>query len=437
MSELSDPDFGVHARRLRVETLVRLRWLAIAGQLASLLVVQLALGFPLPIIWCLAAVAASVALNVFVSFTCDPNRQLDDAPAALMLSFDILQLAVLLFLTGGIENPFALLILAPAVISAVSLPRLTTGLLFVLTAGLMAGLALHHEPLPWSGGHAPLLPPLYRAGLWLALTVGAAFVCVYAGRVAEEARALSDALAATELILAREQHLSQLDGLAAAAAHELGTPLATITLIAKEMARRPNEPPQADDIALLTGQAGRCREILGKLRSLDDDSRFFESMKLGLLLEEICAPMRQFGAEVVARLEGDGPPPVAVRSPGVLYGLGNLVENAVDFARSRVEVLGRWDAARVEVVIADDGPGFAPEVRKRFGVPYLRARGEARKAKNEDGSGLGLGLFIAKTLLERSGAVVSIENAAEPASGARVRVSWPREVFERARVEAS
>lgn len=432
-SDLSNPDFGRSARRLRLDTLVRLRWLAIAGQTAAVLVVHFGFGFPLPLEACLLTIAASAALNVASRLVLSRSHRLEDAPATILLAFDVLQLATLLYLTGGVENPFSVLMFAPVVISAVSLPRVSTVLLFAILMALMLALAFWHLPLPWGGAPSPSLPPLYRAGLWIAVALGAAFVCIYAGRVAEEARLLSDALAATELVLAREQHLSQLDGLAAAAAHELGTPLATIALVAKELRRNAPAPPAVDDLDLLAQQTQRCRDILGTLRSLDDHyGGVMQQMQLGVLLEEVSEPHRHFDIEVRATLSGEGPQPVTRRSPGVLYGLGNLVENAVDFARTSVQVTGVWTDQAVVVTIVDDGPGFAPEVKRRLGEPYVSTRADVRKAKNEPGSGLGLGLFIAKTLLERSGAHVSVDNRAEPETGASIRIVWPRAAFETA-----
>ena len=432
ISDLSNPDFGRSARRLRLDTLVRLRWLAVAGQTVAVLFVYYGLGFGLPLAFCLLTIAASAALNIALRVALTRAHRLDDRPATFLLAFDIFQIATLLYLTGGIENPFTFLMLAPVVISAVSLPRRSTAALFLLLMTLILALSLWHLPLPWAGAPAPSLPPLYRAGLWIALAIGAAFVCVYAGRVAEEARLLSDALTATELVLAREQHLSQIDGLAAAAAHELGTPLATIALVVKEIARQPDAVAPREDIDLLLQQTQRCRDILKKLRSLDDEDNggILQRMALGVLMEEVSEPHRHFDIDVRAALVGHGSEPTTRRSPGVLYGLGNLIENAVDFARAAVAIQGVWTETTVTVSILDDGPGFAPEVRRRVGEPYVTTRADARKAKNEPGAGLGLGLFIAKTLLERSGATVTIDNRREPETGAAIHIVWPRAVFE-------
>jgi two-component system sensor histidine kinase RegB len=249
--------------------------------------------------------------------------------------------------------------------------------------------------------------------------------------VAEESRQLAQALAATELVLAREQHLSQLDGLAAAAAHELGTPLATIALVAKELdLQSPKDPDMAEDIKLLREQVERCRAILGKLTSLGEDrSDILDAMKLSHLIEETVAPQRSFDTAIEVHERGEEPEPVCRRNPGLLYGLANLVDNAVDFAAGRVVIDASWTADQVRIEIRDDGPGFAPEVLLRVGEPYVTTRGAGQRDRG-DGSGLGLGLFIAKTLIERSGAQLTATNAMPPRNGAIVRIVWPRAAFE-------
>jgi two-component system sensor histidine kinase RegB len=285
-----------------------------------------------------------------------------------------------------------------------------------------------------------ILPSVYVAGIWVALVCTVLFMGIYAFRVAEEARQLAEALAATELVLTREQHLSALDGLAAAAAHELGTPLATIALVAKELEREmPLGSAHGEDIALLRSQVQRCRDILAKLNSLSADADWHHStLPLSQLIEEAVAPYREFDVAIrVARPAGRGAEPVGRRNPGILYGLGNLVENAVDFARTEVTLDAQWTPDEVSITIADDGPGFAPEVIGRIGEPYLTTR--ARSRASESGSeqpGLGLGLFIAKTLLERSGAKLSFTNIEPPGAGASVRIVWPRAAMEAGPAEA-
>lgn len=427
-SDLVEPALARSGRHLRLDTLVRLRWLAIAGQSLAVAGVHFGLRFPLPFGWCFAVIAVSAWLNIALRVRFPLSHRLGEDAATALLAFDIIQLAALLYLTGGLQNPFSLLFLAPVMISATALAPQRTLVLGLLAVALASLLSFKHLPLPWAGPDRPVLPPYYQAGNWIALVLGLGFTGIYAWRVAKEARDLSEALTATELVLAREQHLSQLDGLAAAAAHELGTPLATIALVARELSRlAPPEGEMADDITLLREQVERCRGILGKLASLqDDDAGPLDQLSLRLLIEEAAGPQRPFGVPFRIEMLGEKPEPVCRRNPGMIYGLGNIVDNAVDFARSEVTIAAHWTENHVALTIADDGPGFPPDVLMRAGEPYLsRERGESRA-----GGGLGLGLFIAKTLLERSGAVLEFSNLPAPASGASVRIVWPRAEFE-------
>jgi len=415
-------------RHLRLDTLVRLRWLATAGQSLAVTVVHFGLGFTLPFGWCFAVIAVSAWLNIALRIRFPLSHRLREDAATALLAFDVVQLAALLYLTGGLQNPFSILFLAPVMISATALAPKRTLLLGMLAIVLASALNFVHLPLPWAGAERPVLPFYYQAGTWIALVLGIGFTGIYAWRVAKEARDLSDALTATELVLAREQHLSQLDGLAAAAAHELGTPLATIALVARELSRlAPSEGEMAEDITLLREQVERCRGILGKLTSLqDDDAGPLDRLSLSVLIEEAAGPQRPFGTPFAIKMLGEKPEPVCRRNPGMIHGLGNIVDNAVDFARSDVAITAQWDQSHVTLTIADDGPGFPPDVLMRAGEPYL-SRGSS---EGRAGGGLGLGLFIAKTLLERSGAALEFSNLPAPASGASIRMVWPRAAFE-------
>jgi two-component system sensor histidine kinase RegB len=434
MVEIKPSDLARHARRLRLDTLVRLRWLAITGQTAAIAVVQFGFGFPLPFGLCFLMVAASAWVNLALRIHYPASHRLEDNAATLLLAFDILQLAALLYLTGGLQNPFSMLFLAPVLISATALtPERTLGL-GLLAVGAATILVLAHRPLPWFPGETLEIPFVYVTGVWTAILLGTAFTGIYAWRVAEEARLLAQALAATELVLAREQHLSQLDGLAAAAAHELGTPLATIALVAKELDHAlPKEGPVAEDIQLLREQVERCRTILTKLTSMgQDQTDFLETISLSHLIEQVVEPHRSFDMDITIETEGDGPEPMGRRNPGVVYGLANIVDNAVDFAESRVIIRASWSRDEVRLDICDDGPGYAPDVLLRVGEPYVTTRSAAERIESgeDGGSGLGLGLFIAKTLIERSGAQLSLSNASPPATGATARIIWPRRAFE-------
>jgi two-component system sensor histidine kinase RegB len=420
-----------HPRRnVRLDTLVRLRWLAVIGQTTAVLVVYFGLEFELPLWACLAVIALSAWLNVALRLRFHMTQRLEPDRAAWLLAFDVAELAVLLYLTGGLQNPFAFLFLAPVLLSATALPPRFTVILGVFAIACATVLVFTHYPLPWDPDDPLILPPIFMFGVWLSILLAIGFIGVYAWQITEESRQLSDALAATELVLAREQHLSALDGLAAAAAHELGTPLSTISVIAKELENAiPAEAPHGDDVRLLREQAKRCRDILSKITQLSSSTEPFDRMPLAALIEEIAAPYRNFGVAIDVRMAGDeSPEPIVARNPAVLYGLGNLMENAVDFAAERVTVAASWSEETVGISITDDGPGFAPEIIARVGEPYVTSRPALDK---DEPSGLGLGFFIAKTLLERSGATLSFSNRKLPEHGAAVFVRWNRSDFER------
>jgi two-component system sensor histidine kinase RegB len=418
-------------RNVRLDTLLRLRWLAIIGQTIAVLVVQYAVEFPLPVYACLAVIALSAWLNIALRVRFSLTQRLEPERAAWLLAFDIAELAVLLFLTGGLENPFSFLFLAPVLLSATALPPRITIMLGAFAVVCATVLVFVHYPLPWDLDDPLELPWIYLMGVWLSILLAIGFISVYAWQITEESRQIAEALAATELVLAREQHLSQLDGLAAAAAHELGTPLSTISVVAKELERALEAgSPHIDDVRLLREQSQRCRDILSKLTELSAGEPF-DRIPLSALIEEVVAPHRNFGIAIDVALQPDATPPMGARNPAILYGLGNLLENAVDFAQVRVEITADWTDADVVVAISDDGPGFAPEIMDRIGEPYVRSSKRRRMNAGSETTGLGLGFFIAKTLLERSGAMVDFENRKFPDRGAVIRVRWERSDFER------
>jgi len=428
MPESDTTSFLSNAQGLRLRTLIWLHWLAIFGQTLAVGVVYLYLGFRMPITQVLVVILASAILNLGLALRFPMSHRVSDRVTSALLAADIVQLAALLYLTGGLENPFAILFVAPVLISAMTLAQGRSVMLGVLAGLAVTALAFLHEPLPWYDGAAIDLPFLYRLGMWTAIMLSLSFTGVYAWRIAKEGRDLSQALTATELVLAREQHLSQLDGLAAAAAHELGTPLATITLVAQELNRiGPKEGPIAEDISLLREEVQRCRGILSKLTTLSQTGAGpWAVMSLRHLLEEVISPQRAFDVRIETHIEGVGPEPSTRRSPGILYGLGNLLDNALGFAAKTVVVEARWDAASVSVRIKDDGKGFQPDILSRVGEPYVTTRGGGDAL--EEGTGLGLGLFIAKSLLERSGATLTATNSQD--GGAVLTVTWPRQLFE-------
>lgn len=430
MTEIADSDFRHAQRHIRLDTILRLRWLAVLGQLAAIFIVAQGLEFNVEIIPCVSIIALSAALNLALQTAANPMQRLEPMQAAGLLALNIVELAGLLFFTGGLQNPFSFLFLAPVLISATALPARFTFGLGLLAVACASVLFFYHFPLPWDSDDPLVLPPIYLVGVWLSIALAIGVTSLYSFQVTEEARKLADALAATELVLTREQHLTQLDGLAAAAAHELGTPLATIFLIARELEKTVKDASIAADLKTLREQTQRCRDILSKITQLSSTGAPFDHMKLSELIEEVVAPHRDFGVEIKVRIAvAAAAEPVGSRNPAILYGIGNIVENAVDFARTTVEVNAWWNNDHIELLISDDGPGIPPDILNRIGEPYL-----SRRRPQDDGGGerrgLGLGVFIARTLLERTGAKVSFTNRIFPDHGAVVQITWPRQRFE-------
>jgi two-component system sensor histidine kinase RegB len=413
--------------RIRSRTLTLIRWVAVVGQAGTLVVVHYGLGFSLPIGIALAVVGASALLNLAVTIRKPVSGGFDDRLAARFLAFDICQLAVLLFLTGGLGNPFAFLLLAPVTVSATILSMRSTVALCTLSLACITVLALWHMSLPW-GPQALTLPLVYVLGVWAALAVGILFFSAYTWRVAEEARKLSNALSATQLALDREQRVSAVGALAAAVAHELGSPLGTIAIAVREIASElPDDSPIGEDVRLLISETNRCRDILAELAlNPQNDGMPFAHLPVHAVVEAAASGHEVPGIRIDFDFGPDARTPTATEphthaGAEILHGLGNLVQNAQQFAVVRVVVSTRWGDEDVLVRITDDGPGFPQTVLQRIGEPYFSQR-------SEKGEHMGLGIFIAQTLLQRTGGSVAFSNLAE--GGAEVAVRWSRAALE-------
>ena len=415
----SEPSSGFG--RISLRTLVPIRWVAVAGQALTILIVHYGLGYRLPLVPALGVVGGSVVLNVALILLRQAAARLGERDAALCLGYDILQLAILLYLTGGLQNPFSTLILAPVTVAATILSRRPVIALSILAVAATSVLALWHMPLPWRT--EPLVfPPELVLGIWVALVLATVFIGSYTWSVAQEARRLRDAVAATQLALAREQRISAVGALAAAAAHELGSPLATIAVVARELAHDlPADSPHSDDAALLLSQSERCRKILAELarQPEHDGGSPYTRLPISALVETAGTMHQHEGVKLIFATAGQPGPeePLVRRSPEIMHGLNNLVQNAVQFARREVSVTTFWDEATVTVEVADDGPGFPLHLLGRLGEPYISTRAGA-------GDHMGLGIFIAQSLLERSGAELIFDNL--PEGGAHVAISWNR-----------
>ena len=422
---------------VRLRTLIVLRWIAVFGQLIAITVALRFFDLQLEIGLCFLAIGASIVANLVAVFVYPENKRLTESEVAGMLAFDIFQLSFLLALTGGLNNPFALLIVAPVAISAMALKARTTAAISALSIVLVSVLALWHLPLVTATGEVMELPAEFRTGFWAAIVIGVVFLAVYAGRVTAEVHAMSEALAATQMALAREQKLTDLGGVVAAAAHELGTPLATIKLASSELIEELEERPDLrEDAILIRDQANRCRDILRSMGQAGKDDLHMRRAPVGAVVREAAEPHADRGKTILYDIGGDDArQPVIERRPEIIHGLRNLVQNAVDFARQTVWVDVSWNEEVLTVRIVDDGPGFSANVINRLGDPFVRRRRRARRRPGYEG--MGLGLFIAKTLLERSGAELSFANGRDPGdparlgdrTGAVVEARWNRDIF--------
>ncbi|UWR11382.1 sensor histidine kinase RegB [Sulfitobacter mediterraneus] len=428
------------ANWIRLRTMILLRWVAITGQLIAITVAQLVYGLQLELGFCYLAIGASVIGNLVATLVFPENKRLSERENLLMVMFDLLQLGFLLFLTGGLNNPFSLLVLGPVTISATALSLRSTVVLCATAIILVSGLAVWHLPLTSQSGDILRLPGLFIFGQWTALIIAIVFTSAYSRRVTTEVHSMGDALSATQMALAREQKLTDLGGVIAAAAHELGTPLATIKLTSVELLNDlADHPDLADDAALIRDQADRCRDILRDMGRAGKDDLHIHKAPLETVVLEAAEPHMNRGKQVLldqaftaAQRKNQ---PLILRKPEIVHGLRNLVQNAVDFSSERVWVSADWTEETVTVRIIDDGPGFPPYLLGRIGDPFMRRRSpEKNRSARPEYEGMGLGLFIAKTLLERSGATLRFANGSEDRkagdrTGAVVEVNWPRRML--------
>lgn len=421
----------MRANWIRLRTMILLRWVAIGGQFAAVTLAPRVFGIDLAQEYCYLVIGASVIFNLFATFLYPENKRLSERENMFAVMFDLLQLGLLLFLTGGLNNPFALLLLGPVTISATALSLRSTVVLGALAIGLVSGLAWFYLPLQTTNGALLSISPLFIFGHWSALIIAILFTSAYSRRVTSEIHSMSDALAATQMALAREQKLTDLGGVVAAAAHELGTPLATIKLASGELVSElADRPDLREDAELIHQQADRCRDILRDMGRAGKDDLHLRLAPLQAVTEEAAEPHLRRGKHVRFEIgKCVGPQPTILRKPEIIHGLRNLVQNAVDFASDTVVIEQRWDADRISVRIIDDGPGFPPELLGRIGDPFIRRRRKSITQPNRPAyEGMGLGLFIAKTLLERSGAELHFANHINP-SGVIVDVRWPRDAI--------
>lgn len=425
MTIAASPDPTLNAApRIGNSTLVLVRWLAITGQASALLLAQFVLHINVPLAAGLGCIGLSALLNLTAARLHGRNGRLSARAASLYLAYDIIQLSTLLYLTGGLENPFAVLIIAPLIVGASLLGLRYVLCLGGLTLSAIILLAFFYIPLNWPSMDGQGLG-LQDAGVLIALGLSAVFIAAYVWRTALDARRVQNALHATQLALLRQQQITALGAQAAAAAHELGSPLNTIFLIARELEKTLHNPEQIapDDIVLLASQAERCKTILEALANPKPDhmADAMPALPPAAFMEVVSQPYRQENPAIrlhfTQRAEDDSPPPYLRPSPELMHGLGNLVQNAIEHGFTRVDIECKWSKNSFSILIHDDGVGFSSSALSKIGEPYISTKKQA--------GNMGLGLFISKALLEMTGAHLRFANHKD--GGAMIEIIWRRD----------
>ncbi len=407
--------------QLDKKTLVHLRWIAIVGQFIAINVVFFILELEFPILISYLVIIFGLITNLYLQFTVK-NVQLKDFHASIVLIYDLFQLSLLLYLTGGISNPFSILLIIPAIVSSTFLSMGTTIILGILTILFLFLLNVFHFPLPGIHENSFIFPKYYLFGFHIAIIIGLIFLSYFGARFAGETKKRSEALSKLQEILAKEYELESLGGQAAAAAHSLGTPLATISVVAKELKKEIGENKNySKDIDLLISQTKRCSEILKKIskKQIKDD-QFFSFVTLENLISEIIESFKETSSKkIILDSQNDNNKIDIKRSPEIVYGLRNFIGNAVKFSNNEINIILNSDEKKVDVLINDDGPGFPKDIVEVLGEPYIKSKSQNVSSN----SGLGLGTFLGKTLLERQFANLTFSED-NKLGGASVKISW-------------
>ena len=403
------------------KTLVNLRWIAITGQFIAINFVHFYLNLSLPILETYIIIFIGLITNIVLQFYIKTN-QLKDLTSFLFLVYDLLQLSTLLYLTGGIFNPFALLIIIPTIVSSTFLSMGTTIILGTLTIGLLFLLKEYYKTLPGLDIYNFSFPEYYLAGALVSIIIGLVFLSYFGIKFSGETKKRSVALDKLQQVMAKEYELDSLDGQAAAAAHSLGTPLATISVVAKELKKEIGDKSKhSKDLDLLISQSKRCSDILKKISKKEiSDDQFINLIKVESLLEEIIISFEETSDKKITLLENGDKNKINIkRSPEIVFGLRNFIGNAIKFADKEVRIKLISDEENLVLIVNDDGPGFAEDIIKLIGEPYLKSKSK----QINDKAGLGLGIFLGKTLLERKKAQLSFFNK-EDLKGATVKIAW-------------
>jgi len=372
--------------------LIKIRWIAILGQLVTLFTIFFVFNFTIPLTECLFVVLLSILVNFSSYFTQKGNSTLTDKQTFLFLLFDISQLVGLLFLTGGVFNPFVILIIAPIIISASYLSALSTILLSLYSILLILIINFNYIPLNWEQNF--IIPSIYNIGIIVALIITIIFLAIYAYLFASSARKISSALTATELKLSNQKKTTEVAYLSAAAVHELSTPLNTIFLVLNDLLKEKvlvSNSVLIKDIELLKSQAERCKEILLRLsknpQNLKDN--FFEKIRI---VDLIKLNFEKFNdnKKLIFDFDNFNKESKIYFKDEVNYALGNIIQNAILYSKLEIKILLKINKNDFIIKIEDDGDGFSRDVLDKLGEPYI--------SKNK--KGMGLGIFIAKNLIE-------------------------------------
>ena len=407
--------------QLDKKTLVTLRWIALIGQYSTIGIVQFIFKFEILFSYCFIVISIGVLTNLYLQFKFK-NNQLNNFTSTFLLFYDLLQLSILLFLTGGITNPFAILLIVPAIVSSTFLNLRSTVNLSTATVLILIILTIYNMPLPHYGELHFHVPGTYLYALPIAIIITLIFLTYFGVRFGIESRKRTEALNRLELILAKEHELESIGLQAAAAAHSLGTPLSTITVIARELEKEIGKTSKySKDINLLLSQTKRCSEILKNLSKdqLQDDN-FLSNIKIDEVLNEIIRSFKEISEKKLFLFtEKNELNPKIERTLEITYGLRNFIGNAVKYSNSSVDIILESDHKNTIVKVCDDGPGFSEDILHVLGEPYIRSNNKIINTK----SGLGLGTFIGKTLLERMKATVQFKKCIKT-NGAMVIIKW-------------
>ncbi len=403
------------------KTLIILRWIAIIGQLTAINLVYFYLKLEFPVLIAHVVVFIGLTTNLILQFRIK-SIQLKDRYASLFLIWDLIQLTLLLYLTGGISNPFSILMIVPTIVSSTFLSMGTTIILGILTIAFLFLLTVFHHPLPGIHDGSVTFPKLYLIGYFLAIIVGLIFLSYFGIRFAGESKRRTDAVNKLQQVIAKEYELESLGGQAAAAAHSLGTPLATISVTASELKKEiGNDKEISKDVDLIISQTKRCGEILKQIskKQIKDDL-FLKNISLENLLDEILESFKETSSkDIKVSPIHDVNKVNFKRTPELVYGLRNFIGNAVKFSKSTVEIKILSNDEIVQVSINDDGPGFPEDIVEVLGEPYIRSKSTNVKSN----AGTGLGTFLGKTLLERQAAHLLFSQDKD-LGGASVIITW-------------